>query len=79
MHVSPERVANPLSSELRSVVGIALADGQTARLGPVVLVRGMPVDAFLHTGDGTLLAYSAKPLRADVELDRCRGLSGDIE
>jgi HlyD family secretion protein len=38
------------------------ADG-LSRLGGVKLVPGMPVDAFLQTGDRTVFSYLMKPLR----------------
>jgi HlyD family secretion protein len=34
-----------------------------ARLGAVKLVPGMPVEAFVHTGERTALSYLMKPLR----------------
>ncbi len=37
-------------------------DGELAKLGDVVLVPGMPVEAFVKTGDRTPLNYLLKPL-----------------
>ena len=44
-------------------VRIAPLSSEVARLGAVKLVPGMPVDAFLQTGDRTVLSYLMKPLR----------------
>jgi HlyD family secretion protein len=37
-------------------------DGQIERLGGQTLVPGMPVEAYIHTGERTPLAYLTKPL-----------------
>jgi HlyD family secretion protein len=37
-------------------------DGQIERLGEQTLVPGMPVEAYIHTGERTPLAYLTKPL-----------------
>ncbi len=36
---------------------------EIARLGDVRLLPGMPVEAFMHTGDRTMMSYLLKPLR----------------
>ena len=35
---------------------------EVARLGEVKLIPGMPVEAFVQTGDRTMLSYLMKPL-----------------
>ena len=35
---------------------------EVAQLGEVRLVPGMPVEAFIQTGDRTVISYLAKPL-----------------
>jgi HlyD family secretion protein len=35
---------------------------EIARLGDVKLIPGMPVEAFVQTGDRTMLSYLIKPL-----------------
>ena len=42
---------------------IALTQDEISRLGDVKLIPGMPVEAFVQTGDRTVLAYLIKPLR----------------
>jgi HlyD family secretion protein len=43
-------------------VRIAMAADQVERLGDVKLLPGMPVEAFVQTGDRTMLSYLMKPL-----------------
>jgi HlyD family secretion protein len=35
---------------------------EVARLGDIRIVPGMPVEAFVQTGERTMLSYFAKPL-----------------
>jgi len=44
------------------LVRIAIAADEVERLGPVKLTPGMPVEAFIQTGERTLMAYLIKPL-----------------
>ena len=39
-----------------------MAPAEVARLGEVKLIPGMPVEAFVQTGDRTMLSYLMKPL-----------------
>jgi len=45
------------------LVRIAIAADEVERLGPVKLTPGMPVEAFIQTGERTLVSYLVKPLR----------------
>jgi HlyD family secretion protein len=47
-------------------IRISLSPEELARLGSVKLVAGMPVEAFVHTGERTALSYLMKPLRDQV-------------
>jgi len=40
--------------------------GEVARLGNVKLVPGMPVEAFVKTGDRTVMSYLMKPLSDQI-------------
>jgi HlyD family secretion protein len=42
---------------------IAMTKEEIARLGDVKLIPGMPVEAFVQTGDRTVLSYLIKPLQ----------------
>ena len=44
-------------------IRIAMAADQVERLGDVKLLPGMPVEAFVQTGDRTMFSYLIKPLR----------------
>ena len=39
-----------------------MAAEEIARLGDVKMIPGMPVEAFVQTGDRTMLSYLMKPL-----------------
>jgi HlyD family secretion protein len=65
------RVSADVSTDQRSgqsfyTVRIALPAEETARLGNVKLVPGMPVEAFIKTYDRTVLSYFIKPLEDQV-------------
>ena len=48
-------------------VRIGMPPDEIARLGDVKLVPGMPVEAFVQTGDRTVLSFLAKPLLDQVK------------
>jgi HlyD family secretion protein len=73
MRTTPEvngtvvRVGADTSTDQRTgqsyyLVRIALNPGEVERLGAVKLTPGMPVEAFIQTGERTLVAYLVKPL-----------------
>jgi hypothetical protein len=43
-------------------VQITLPEEEVARLGVIKLVPGMPVEAFIQTGERTMLSYLVKPI-----------------
>jgi HlyD family secretion protein len=61
------RVSADISTDQRSgasyyTVRIGMSAEEIARLGEVRLVPGMPVEAFVQTGDRTVMSYLVKPL-----------------
>jgi HlyD family secretion protein len=73
MRTTPEingsvvRVAADTSTDQRTgqsyyLVRISMTEDEIKRLGDVKLTPGMPVEAFIQTGERTLLAYLVKPL-----------------
>ncbi|HEY8337732.1 MAG TPA: HlyD family type I secretion periplasmic adaptor subunit [Tardiphaga sp.] len=61
------RVAADLTQDQKTgtsyyVVRIAIPPPQLARLGKLALVPGMPAEAFIATGDRTVLSYLIKPI-----------------
>ena len=66
------RISADISTDERSqrsyyTVRIALAAEEVARLGDVTLVPGMPVEAFIQTGERNVLSYLVKPLSDQIE------------
>ncbi|MDR6671027.1 HlyD family type I secretion periplasmic adaptor subunit [Rhizobium sp. 1399] len=64
-------VAADLTSDQRSglsyyVVRAKVSDGEWQRLGEVTPLPGMPVEAFIQTGERTALAYLTKPFMDQV-------------
>ena len=47
-------------------IRIAMPAAEVAKLGDVRLVPGMPVEAFIQTGDRTVIAYLLKPLSDQI-------------
>ena len=65
------RVSADTSTDQRTgssyyTIRISLERDQTARLGNVKLVPGMPVDAFVQTGERTVISYLMKPLSDQI-------------
>jgi HlyD family secretion protein len=65
------RIAADISEDERTgqsyyTVDIAIAPEEVARLGAVKLVPGMPVEAFIKTGDRTVMSYLVKPLSDQI-------------
>jgi HlyD family secretion protein len=62
------RISADTSSDQRTgqsyyTIRISLAAQEVARLGEVKLLPGMPVEAFVQTGERTVISYLMKPLR----------------
>src|SRR5262245_12683123 len=65
------RISADVSQDQRSgqsyyVIRIGLSADELARLGPIKLVPGMPVEAFIKTYDRTVISYFTKPLHDQV-------------
>jgi HlyD family secretion protein len=61
------RIAADTSTDQRTgqsyyLVRISITPEEMARLGDVKLTPGMPVEAFIQTGERTMLSYLIKPL-----------------
>jgi HlyD family secretion protein len=68
-----ERIAADTSQDPRTgtqyySVRVAMAAEEIARLDGLKLVPGMPVDAFIRTGDRTMLSYLFKPFADQAQL-----------
>ena len=65
------RISADISTDQRTgqsyyTIRISLPPEQIQRLGNVKLLPGMPVEAFVQTGDRTMLSYLMKPLHNQV-------------
>lgn len=61
--ISPELTRDERTERSWYTVRVTLPADQVARLGDVALVPGMPVEAFIRTGERTVLGYLTKTLR----------------
>jgi HlyD family secretion protein len=64
--VSADTTQDPRTGTAYYTVRITVTPEELARLGSVKLVPGMPVEAFIQTGERTVLSYLVKPLSDQV-------------
>jgi HlyD family secretion protein len=62
-HISADLVVDQRTGVNHFLVRIDLPEQETARLGDIKLVPGMPLEAFIQTSARTMLSYLVKPLR----------------
>jgi HlyD family secretion protein len=60
--VSPDVTIEQRTGQSYYTIRVSMAAQEIARLGDVKLIPGMPVEAFVQTGDRTMLSYLVKPL-----------------
>src|ERR1700722_6116646 len=60
--VSPDVTTDQRTGQSYYTIRVSMPADEIARLGDVKLIPGMPVEAFVQTGDRTLLSYLIKPL-----------------
>ena len=60
--VSPDTTTDQRTGQSYYTIRVSMPADEIARLGDVKLIPGMPVEAFVQTGDRTLLSYLIKPL-----------------
>ena len=60
--VSPNVVTDPQTGQRFYRVDLSVPETEIARLGAVEIVPGMPVEAYLETGDRSVLTYLVQPL-----------------
>jgi len=60
--VSPDVTTDQRTGQSYYTIRVSMPPEEVARLGDVKLIPGMPVEAFVQTGDRTLLSYLLKPL-----------------
>jgi HlyD family secretion protein len=62
IRVSPDVNTDQRTGQSYYTIRVSMPPEEVARLGEVRLIPGMPVEAFVQTGDRTMLAYLIKPL-----------------
>jgi HlyD family secretion protein len=60
--VSPDVTTDQRTGQSYYTIRVSMSAPEIARLGDVKLIPGMPVEAFVQTGDRTVLSYLMKPL-----------------
>jgi HlyD family secretion protein len=60
--VSPDTTTDQRTGQSTYTIRVSMPPEEIARLGDVKLIPGMPVEAFVQTGERTLLSYLIKPL-----------------
>ncbi|HVX74567.1 MAG TPA: HlyD family type I secretion periplasmic adaptor subunit [Bradyrhizobium sp.] len=60
--VSPDVTTDQRTGQTYYTIRVSMPPAEIARLGEVKLIPGMPVEAFVQTGERTLLSYLVKPL-----------------
>lgn len=60
--ISPGTVEDPVTGQSYYRVGLQVTPEELARLGDVVLMPGMPIEAYLETGNRTVLQYLLHPI-----------------
>jgi HlyD family secretion protein len=61
--VSPDVTVDQRTGQSYYTIRVSMPPEEVARLGDVKMIPGMPVEAFVQTGERTLLSYLIKPLR----------------
>lgn len=64
--VSPAAIADPQTGRSFYRADVAVTPAELARLGDLTLLPGMPVEAYLGTGDRTVLAYLLHPITSHI-------------
>ncbi|MCP3392944.1 HlyD family type I secretion periplasmic adaptor subunit [Bradyrhizobium sp. CCGB12] len=60
--VSPDVTTDQRTGQSYYTIRVSMPPEEVARLGDVKMIPGMPVEAFVQTGDRTMLSYLMKPL-----------------
>jgi HlyD family secretion protein len=60
--VSPDVTTDQRTGQSYYTIRVSMPPEEVARLGDVKMIPGMPVEAFVQTGERTMLSYLIKPL-----------------
>jgi HlyD family secretion protein len=64
--VSADVTTDQRTGQSYYTIRVSMPPGEVARLGDVKIIPGMPVEAFVQTGDRTMLSYLMKPLSDQI-------------
>jgi HlyD family secretion protein len=64
--VSADVTTEPRTGQSYYTIRVSMPPQEVARLGDAKLIPGMPVEAFVQTGDRTMMSYLMKPLNDQV-------------
>lgn len=65
--ISPTSVTEATTGETYFRIDLDLPETEITKLGPVELIPGMPVEAFLQTGERSVLDYLTRPLTDQLD------------
>jgi HlyD family secretion protein len=63
IRVSPDVTTDQRSGQSYYTIRVSMPPEEIAKLGEVKLIPGMPAEAFVQTGDRTMMSYLVKPLK----------------
>jgi HlyD family secretion protein len=66
IRVSPDVTTDQRTGQSYYTIRVSMPPEEVARLGDAKLIPGMPAEAFVQTGDRTMLSYLMKPLSDQV-------------
>lgn len=64
--VSPDAILDQRSGQAHYQIKLTISDAELARLGQVDLIPGMPIEAFLQTGERSVMDYLIAPLADQI-------------
>lgn len=64
--VSPDAILDQRTGQAHYQVKLTISDTELARLGQVDLIPGMPIEAFLQTGERSVMEYLIAPLAEQI-------------
>ena len=76
--VSADATTDQRTGQSYYTIRIAMPADEIAQLGDVKLMPGMPVEAFVQTGDRTMISYLIKPLQRSIHADVPGEMTGKV-
>ncbi|MCR8726791.1 HlyD family type I secretion periplasmic adaptor subunit [Frigidibacter sp. ROC022] len=66
--ISPTSISDPMTGQSYYRIELSVPPDQLALLGEAEVIPGMPIEAFLQTGERSVLSYLTKPLMDQIGL-----------